>query len=171
MEKCALCKSAINLSQPDKSTEDLNALVGSLMERLGSAKIRRDSLPNHGDFWTTGNGLFFIPHLQRGSDHWISHDARGSSWWNPFVRESNNVSLSDDQDLDNGRNGGEILQSRPGAWFARWQDIHRIQSTSRGVRIDLLHQTDLFIKPQFQVVELKTRWQSLSSRRVLTSAK
>lgn len=169
MERCALCKRTIDLSQPDRPAKELNALVGSLMENLGPARIRRDKLPNFGHFWTSLNGLLFVPNLERGDCHWMSRETKQSSWWNPFSRDNNNG--DDYSEVENGEQGGEILQNRPGTWFTPWNEILCIQQTSRGVRIDLLNQNELFIKPYFDVSDLHSRWKSLQTQPVEVSAK
>lgn len=174
MGKCGYCRQTINFSLPDQQTSDLDAIIGSMHEKLGDATIRRNELPNRGSFWQTQHGLLFVPKLREGNGFLIHDDPRNTSWWNPFSRTSQ---PNDSQDFStrstNAENEiaslspGEILQTRPGCWFSAWSQIDEIRISNRGIRIQINHQTELQVKTNFDAERLVRLWRDTSSNKSL----
>lgn len=61
-DQCPQCDFPLDARAPDPSPEELNAVIGRVVGRLGEVRIARVDLPDRGSLYETTRGLFFVPH-------------------------------------------------------------------------------------------------------------
>ena len=62
-EQCPQCDYPIDLRAADPTIEELAAAIGPLIAALGPVRLSRATLPDRGQLYATGGGLFFVPQL------------------------------------------------------------------------------------------------------------
>jgi hypothetical protein len=60
-EQCPQCDYPIDLRTGDPTIEELAAAIGPLIAVLGPVRLSRATLPDRGQLYATGGGLFFVP--------------------------------------------------------------------------------------------------------------
>jgi hypothetical protein len=81
-DRCPDCHRAIDLSEPDPSPGELEALFGAVVCRLAAVRCERRHLPSVGVLLGVEEGLLFLPELTPLPNGALAADEHpGSSFW------------------------------------------------------------------------------------------
>lgn len=174
-EQCPQCDFPLDARIPDPTSEELGAVIGKLVRRIGDVRIARTALPNHGSLYETTRGLFFVPH--RLEDVRLVHGAATLGGWRsvlsalqriPYAvfglrgyRAAPRVEIAVDVHTQlNPQDSKELpnlLMSNPGVFFLSRRSIHRIQRTLWGWMISRPNSLSLRLKPLAERSEFHQR--------------
>ncbi len=150
-QSCPHCGHLLDPAEPDPPVQQLQALLGELVARLGEVHVRRKALPQHTTLYATTTGLFFLPHRQEWDVRPVEDFTAATSLlltlaaiiWSPvaLLRPFMGGSRSKPQrvlirrprflDLDDSDLLVELLMNDPGSFFIPRRTIQLVQRKRR----------------------------------------
>jgi hypothetical protein len=136
-DQCPDCHRAMDLSEPDPSSAELDALLGSLVCRLAKVRCDRRKLPSVGELVAVTEGLLFLPEvtpLPNGALEAEEHPSSSfwpiSNWWSNWGRRLPAVDPPRPDVLIDAAPLAEQFLNAPGAVFVPRR--HLIRAALRG---------------------------------------
>jgi hypothetical protein len=164
-DQCPQCDYPLDARSPDPSTEQLNASIGRIVDRLGEVRIARFDLPGQGSLYETTQGLFFVPNrleqvkLVRGESiprpfrsmlaAWLSAPLDVLRGGSNHATAKMEVAVAPPRLLGPDDSGqlATLLMQNPGVFFLPRRSIHRVRWTLRGWTISRANNLTLRMKP------------------------
>ncbi len=167
-EQCPQCDYPIDLRTGDPTLDEIAAAIGSLIAPIGPVRLSRTALPDRGQLYATGGGLFFVPQFAEQIRLVSTEDApRSRSTTRALLRAPLQLLRSGvaigayrspmrvdvlQQELpllgpSEGHRLPQILMDHPGAFFFARRAIRTIRQTFAGWAIGRPNNLMLRIKP------------------------